>query len=140
MRRLALFVAFLIASLGSLGMVLRGASYAYAGESIQQEDLQRFYQEINRESFKGKYPKVPVRWNDLTDPDAYGITRFDRGIPYAMELDRKTVHSKSFAMDVIRHESCHIATNAEAKRRKEDPHGPTFVSCMARILETDTAD
>ena len=121
-------------------MVLRGASFAYAGESIQQEDLQRFYQEINHQSFGGKLPEVPVRWSDLTGADAYGITRFDHGVPYAMELDRQTVHSKSFAMDVIRHESCHIATNAEAKRRKEDPHGATFVSCMARILETDTAD
>ena len=140
MRRLALIVAFFFAALGTLGMVLRGASYAYAGESIRQEDLQRFYQDINRTSFDGKLPDLPVRWGDLTEADAYGITRFDRDVPYAMELDRQTVRSKSFALDVIRHESCHIATNREAKRHKEDPHGLTFVACMARVQENETSD
>jgi hypothetical protein len=134
-------------------MALSGATYAASFTSlgfvstnpgprdeIRNEDLQRFYQDINRASFGGNLPDVPVRWGDLTEADAYGITRFDHGVPYAMELDRETVRSASFALDVIRHESCHIATNGEAKRRGEDPHGATFVACMARIQEDETGD
>ena len=107
---------------------------------IRNRDLQRFYQDINRASFGGNLPDVPVRWGDLTKADAYGITRFDHGVPYVMELDRETVRSASFALDVIRHESCHIASNGEAKRRGEAPHGATFAACMARIQEDDTGD
>lgn len=132
-------VAFIV-SLSGLGAVLRGASYADARDPVRQADLQRFYGEINRESFGGKLPEVPVRWGDLTKDDAYGITRFERGVPYAMELDRRTVRSASFARDVIRHESCHIATSGEAKKRKEDAHGPTFVACMARIQDGENND
>jgi predicted SprT family Zn-dependent metalloprotease len=139
-RRLVVFPAFFLVSLGGLGVALLGASYADSREQIRPEDLQRFYREINRESFDGKLPDVPVRWGDLMKSDAYGITHFERGVPYAMELDRETVRSKSFALDVIRHESCHIATNGEAKRRKEDPHGATFVACMARIQENQEGD
>ena len=126
-------------------MALRGASYAASlsaegRDQLRQEDLQRFYREINRGSFDGQLPDVPVRWGDLTKSDAYGITHFERGVPSAIELDRGTVRSKSFALDVIRHESCHIATNGEAKRRKEDPHGSTFVACMSRIQENQEGD
>ncbi len=132
MRRPALFIA----AFACLAMVLRGATYAGTREQIRQEDLHRFYQEINQESFGGKLPDVSVQWSDLTEADAYGITHFDRGVPYSMELDRRTVQSKSFALDVIRHESCHIATNREAKLRHEDPHGLTFAACMARIQQS----
>ena len=110
------------------------------GEQLRQDDLHRFYQSINRESFGGQLPEMPVLWGDLTKNDAYGITRFDRGVPYEMDLDWNTVKSKSFALDVIRHESCHIATNTEAKRRKEGPHGLTFVACMARIQKNERED
>src|SRR5215831_2528512 len=124
-----------IVSLGCLGILLRGSGYADSREKIRPEDLHRFYQEINRNSFEGKLPDVPVRWGDLGRDNAYGITHFDNGVPSSMELDRRTVQSASFALDVIRHESCHIATIKEAKRLKEDPHGATFAACMARIQE-----
>jgi len=149
MRRPALFVAFFIAATACLGMALRGSTYAASFRhrnfvsarpehrsflnQTGQEDLHGFYQQINQDSFDGKLPDVRVNWGDLTAADAYGITHFDRGTPYLMELDRETVRSESFALDVIRHESCHIATNHEAKQRNEDPHGPTFTACMARI-------
>jgi hypothetical protein len=81
-----------------------------------------------------------VRWGDLSKDDAYGITHFDNGVPSSMELDRRSVRSASFALDVIRHESCHIATIKETKRLKEDPHGATFAACMARIQENEQAD
>ena len=110
------------------------------GNEISNRDLQRFYQDINRASFGGNLPDVPVRWGDLTDADAYGITRFDHGVPYVMELDRGSVQSASFALDVIRHESCHIASNGEAKRRGEAPHGAIFAACMARIQNDETGD
>lgn len=156
MRRPALFVTFFIAATACLGMALRGSTYAASFrhrnfvsaspelrsslDQIGPEDLHGFYQQINQDSFDGKLPDVPVSWGDLTEADAYGITRFNRGTPYLMELDRQTVRSKSFALDVIRHESCHIATNHEAKQRKEDPHGPTFTECMARIQNREEND
>ena len=121
-------------------MVLGGAEHAASSEQLQPADLHRFYQEINQESFDGKLPDVPVSWGDLTKDDAYGITHFDHGVPYSIELDRRTVKSGSFALDVIRHESCHIATIREAKRLNEDRHGATFVACMSRIQETEKGD
>ena len=147
MRRMALFVVIFLVSLGCLDVALGRVSHAAGVRSlylpnpeIKEADLQGFYQEINRESFSGALPDVRVRWGDLTEADAYGITHFERGVPYAMELDRKTVLSRSFALDVIRHESCHIATNGEAKRRKEDAHGATFVACMERIQDDEKGD
>ena len=83
-------------------------------------DLQRLYQEVNHDSFAGSLPNVPVRWSDLTKDDAYGVTHFDKGVPYSIEVDRQSVKTESFALDVLRHESCHIATIGEAKRRNED--------------------
>lgn len=131
MRRLALFLV----SLGCFGIILGGAGHAAPREQALPMDLHQFYQDVNRESFEGKLPDVPVRWGDLSRDDAYGITHFDKGMPYLMEVDRQSVRSESFAMDVIRHESCHIATNREVKRLKEDPHGATFAACMAKIQE-----
>jgi predicted SprT family Zn-dependent metalloprotease len=134
-RRLALFtVAF-----ACLAVILGGAEHAASREQFQQVDLQRLYHEVNRESFAGKLPDVPVRWGDLTKDDAYGVTHFEKGVPYAIEVDRQSVKTESFARDVLRHESCHIATIGEAKRRNEDRHGALFVECMARIQSDDKA-
>ena len=107
---------------------------------LLQADLQRLYGQVNRESFAGKLPKVPVSWGDLTKDDAYGITHFKNEVPLSMEVDRKSVQSESFALDVIRHESCHIATIHEANQLKEDKHGATFAACMSRIQETEAGD
>lgn len=136
MRRLALFLV----SLGCFGVVLGDAGHAASREQVQQLDLHHLYQDVNRESFESKLPDVPVHWGDLSKDDAYGITHFDKGVPYLMEVDRRSVLSESFALDVIRHESCHIATNREAHRLKEDPHGATFAACMAKIQENEQAD
>lgn len=103
-------------------------------------DLHVLYQHVNRDSFEGKLPDVPVHWGDLTKDDSYGITHFKNEVPFSMELDRGSVRSESFALDVIRHESCHIATIHEANRLREDKHGATFAACMARIQETEAAD
>jgi len=135
-RRLALFLF----SFMCLGVVLGGAEYAASRPAIQQADLQRLYGQVNRESFAGKLPEVRVSWGNLTKDDAYGITHFNNEVPLSMEVDRESVRSESFALDVIRHESCHIATIHEANRLKEDKHGATFAACMARIQETEAAD
>lgn len=145
MRRLALFVV----SLACLGTLLGRSGYAHShvtpGHDISHEnlgpaDLHRIYLEINQGSFAGKLPDVPVRWGDLSKDDAYGVTHFDHNVPTSMEVDRQSVHTESFARDVIRHESCHIATIREAKRLREDQHGATFAACMARVQDDDTAD
>ena len=136
MRRLVLFIV----SLGCLGIALGGASYADSHDLFRQTDLHRLYQNVNQTSFEGKLPDVPVRWGDLSKDDSYGITHFNKEVPYSMELDRQTVRSESFALDVIRHESCHIATIHEVKRLKEDPHGATFAECMSRIQSSESAD
>jgi predicted SprT family Zn-dependent metalloprotease len=135
-RRLALFAV----SLACLGMILGGAGYADSHAVVRQMDLHLLYQQVNHESFEGKLPDVPVRWSDLTKDDSYGITHFKNEVPYSMEVDRASVKSESFALDVIRHESCHIATIHEAKRLKEDRHGATFAACMDRIQENEKAD
>ena len=136
MRRLAPFLV----SFACLGVLLGGAEHASSRTMIQQADLQRLYGQVNRESFAGKLPQVPVSWGDLTKDEAYGITHFKNEVPLSMEVDRRSVQSESFALDVIRHESCHIATIHEANRLKEDKHGPTFAACMSRIQETEAAD
>ena len=136
MRRLVLFVV----SLACLGTLLGRSGYAHSHEQLGQSDLHRIYGEVNRASFAGKLPDVPVTWGDLTKDDAYGITHFEKDVPYAMEIDRQSVHTESFARDVIRHESCHIATIREAKRLHEDQHGATVSSCMARVKDDESAD
>ena len=136
MRRLALFLA----SFACLAVLLGGAEHASSRTMLLQADLQRLYGQVNRESFAGKLPEVPVSWGDLTKDDAYGITHFKNEVPLSMEVDRKSVQSESFALDVIRHESCHIATIHEANRLKEDKHGATFAACMSRIQETEAGD
>ncbi len=139
MRRLVLFAI----SLACLGTVLGRAGYANshdAATGTAQPNLHRLYLEINRASFAGKLPDVPVTWGDLTKDDAYGITHFEKDVPYGMEIDRQSVHTESFARDVIRHESCHIATIREAKRLREDQHGASFTACMARIQGDEAAD
>jgi hypothetical protein len=136
MRRLALFlVAF-----ACLAVILGGAEHAASREQLQQTDLQRLYQEVNQESFSGRLPEVSVRWGNLTKDDAYGVTHFQKGVPYAIEVDRQSVKTESFALDVLRHESCHIATIGEAKLRNEDRHGALFVACMSRIQSDEKAD
>ena len=136
MRRPVLFIA----SVACLAMVFGGTQYAASREQLRQPDLQRLYHEINQESFEGKLPDVPVSWSDLTKDDAYGVTHFEKGVPYSIEVDRQSVKSESFAMDVLRHESCHIATIREAKRKHEDQHGPTFAACMSRVQQSADAD
>ena len=136
MRRLALFLV----SFGCLGMILGGAEHAASREQVRQVDLQRLYEEVNHDSFAGSLPTVPVRWGNLTKDDAYGVTHFQKGVPYEIEVDRQSVKTESFALDVLRHESCHIATIDEAKRRNEDRHGALFVECMSRIQSDDKAD
>jgi len=121
-------------------VILGGAGYAKSGVAARQMDLHVLYQQVNRDSFEGKLPDVPVHWGDLTKDDSYGITHFKNEVPYSMEVDRGSVQSESFALDVIRHESCHIATIHEANRLREDKHGATFAACMAKIQETEAAD
>jgi len=135
-RRLAIFVV----SLACLGTILGRAGYADSVQPLRQTDLHRLYLEVNHASFAGQLPDVPVRWGDLSKDDAYGVTHFDKDVPFGMEIDRQSVHTESFARDVIRHESCHIATIREAKRKHEDQHGATFAACMARVQGNDTGD
>jgi len=150
-------VLLFVVSLACLGTLLGRVGYAHSheafhrssngasrempgGEMLGPGDLHRIYLEVNRASFSSKLPDVPVSWGDLTKDDAYGITHFDNNVPTSMEVDRQTVHTESFARDVIRHESCHIATIREAKRLHEDQHGSTFAACMATIQDSESAD
>ena len=136
MRRPVLFIAFLLC----FGMMFGGAEHAASREPVDQTDLQRFYREINQESFEGKLPDVPVRWGDLSKAGAYGVTHLDKGVPLSIEVDRQSVKSESFAMDVLRHESCHVATIREVKRLHEDEHGAMFAECMSKVQRTERAD
>lgn len=127
-------------SLLCLAILMAGSGYALGRERSRPVTLHDLYLQINRESFGGQLPDVPVTWSDLTKDQAYAVTHFDHGVPFSMEIDRATVKSESFALDVIRHEGCHISTLQQVKQRHEDPHGPTFYACMSRIQQTVPAD
>jgi hypothetical protein len=46
--------------LSSLGIIFGGMTYARGRELLRQTDPHRVYEQINRESFDGELPDVPV--------------------------------------------------------------------------------
>jgi GGDEF domain-containing protein len=69
-----------------------------------------------------------VKWGDLRDDDADGITYRYTDDSFAIVLDRSQNTSESEARETLRHEACHVATWG-------DGHGPKWQSCMAGKTE-----
>ena len=113
-------------SVVAVAVILAGARYAIARESLRDTNLHEIYERINQESFDGKLPNVPVTWDDLAKQDALGITDFDEsGKAFSIELDRKEITDADDLRRVLRHEACHVFTG-----HLDDAHGVAWQDCM----------
>jgi predicted SprT family Zn-dependent metalloprotease len=93
-------------------------------------DPHDIYADINRDSFHGALPDVPVTWADL-DGERYGTTQFYMDGTAAIEIDRDTVLTERMLREVVAHEMCHVDTRAEIGG--EDAHGEKWRACMTRF-------
>jgi predicted SprT family Zn-dependent metalloprotease len=121
-----------------VAIILCAVHYAVAQEQLRDLNLDTIYQDINRDSFGGELPDIPVEWADLTDK--YGVTAYDG--TFEIRIDRVMNTSRADVVETLRHEACHVATVEHLNG--EDPHGPVFERCMMRfdaspeIQETNT--
>lgn len=106
-------------------------SYARGPEPFRQTDPHRVYEQINRESFDGQLPDVPVVWGDLTGD--YGLTLFYPDSSVKIVIDRKSVTSEHQLRETLFHESCHVLTRYLVEQTGQDAHGPAFQACMQRF-------
>lgn len=106
-------------------------SYARGPETVRQTDPHRVYEQINRESFDGQLPDVPVVWGDLTGD--YGLTLFYPDRSVKIVIDRKSVTSEHQLRETLFHESCHVLTRYLVEQTGQDAHGPAFQACMQRF-------
>jgi hypothetical protein len=117
-----------VISVLSIIVIVSGLMYAHARESVRDMDLQAEYQTISRENFRHELPFVQVSWDDLGQEDARGRTDYLDTVPTAIRIDRETNPSRSYALETLKHESCHVFLG-----RQEDPHGALFQTCMLRF-------
>jgi hypothetical protein len=127
MRRLIHITVFL----AGLAVILLGARYAIARESLRQADLPGLYQQINQESFNGTLTDATVEWWEL--PEDYGDTRFYSDGRVEIRIDRDSVTDEEQLTETMRHEMCHVATHEEVVRLHQDDHGELFQRCMGRF-------
>ena len=106
-------------------------TYARGRELVRQADPHRIYREINRESFDGELPDVPVLWGDLIGD--YGVTLFYPDGAVKIVIDRQSVTSEHQLRETLSHESCHILTRYQVEQTGQDPHGAAFQACMLRF-------
>jgi predicted SprT family Zn-dependent metalloprotease len=100
------------------------------GKELSLSDPHDVYLQINRQSFNGGLPDVPVKWSTLKD--AYGVTEFDDG-SVKISVDRVSVTSEAQLLQVIQHEACHVQTHRIVEQTGEDSHGGAFQNCMKRF-------
>jgi hypothetical protein len=115
----------------AVAVICAGATYSYDRERLRHADLLAWYQQINQEKFGGKLQDAPVEWGDLTEDDANGMTYFYSGGAARIKIDRKTVTSEKRALEVLRHEECHVFVN----RQEAEEHGAMFQECMKRFTQ-----
>jgi hypothetical protein len=123
--------AQLAVSLACLVIIGAGARYAWARETLRDTDPHEIYMQINRKSFDSALPDIPVAWA-YAGEDRYGQKHF-----YAdgsdIEIDNQKVLSENFLREVVRHESCHVATRSDVEVSHQDVHGALFEECMKRF-------
>jgi hypothetical protein len=112
-----------------LGIIFAGLTCAR--ELLQQTDPHRFYKQINRESFDGQLPDVPVVWGDLIRD--YGVTLFYPDGSVKIVIDRQSVTSEHQLRETLSHESCHVLTRYQVQQTRQDAHGAAFQACMQRF-------
>jgi hypothetical protein len=116
----------ILTAIAALSVIVCGARYAYARESLRKTDLEAWYQEDNAKYFAGELESVRVRWGDLRAEGYLGVTQGNsRGLEIV--LDRNELRTEADARDVLHHEICHVSTLDEMPM-----HGPEFQECMRR--------
>jgi predicted SprT family Zn-dependent metalloprotease len=114
----------------ALMTIIWGVRFAVAQEHRRTpEFLEGRYRELNRTFFDNSLPPVRIEWADLTDVDVMGRTFQESDDLFVIQVDRNTNFGHDDLQDTVEHETCHVAT----WRKQEDPHGPLFQACMARI-------
>jgi hypothetical protein len=115
-----------LVAVAALAVIVCGARYAYARESLRGVDLDGWFQEDNARFFGGELQPVRVRWGDLRAEGYLGVTQGNsRGLEIV--LDRNELRTEADARAVLHHELCHVSTFDE-----EPTHGPEFQECMSR--------
>ena len=112
----------------SVVVIIGGTDYAVGRERLRDTDLKRYYQKVNRESFREELPPATVEWGYLDD--AYGRTYFEDETKIV--IDRAAVTSEKQLHEVMAHEMCHVATQ-QAINDGEGDHGPSWTACMERF-------
>ena len=121
-------------SLLSLAVIFFGIRYAVGRERLRDPDhLHALYQKTNKEFFGGQLRDVELKSHDLSDYEAEGITYQAAENKFVIVLDPNWSTSEAEALDIMRHESCHVATWDVSN--PDDPHGPPFQECMKRFEE-----
>lgn len=105
--------------------------YARGRELPRHTDPHQVYGQINRESFDGELPDVPVVWGDLTGD--YGVTLFYPDGSVKIVIDRQSVTSEHQLRETLFHESCHVLTRHLVQQTGQDAHGAGFQACMRRF-------
>ena len=119
-------------SLLSLAVIFFGIRYAVGRERLRDPDhLHALYQETNKEFFGGQLRDVELKSHDLSDYEAEGITYQYSGNKFVIVLDPNWSTSEAEALEIMRHESCHVATWDVTD--PNDRHGPPFQECMKRF-------
>lgn len=124
----------ILVSLLSLAIICFGVRYAVARERLRQTDPHAIYQQVNSESFNNELPDVPVRWSDAGD-DNYGLTHFYDDGTALIDIDPRNVTTEAMLLETVRHESCHIYSQAVVEETRQDVHGEAFQTCMKRFEE-----
>jgi hypothetical protein len=114
-----------------LGIIFGGMTYARGRELLLQTDPHRVYEQINRESFDGELPDVPVVWGDLSGD--YGLTLFYPDGSVKIVIDRQSVTSEYQLRETLSHESCHVLTRYLVEQTGQNAHGAAFQACMQRF-------
>jgi hypothetical protein len=117
-------------SLISLAAISTGCGYALAHQQLPQEYPQTVYREINRHSFQGNLPDVPVTWGYLDK--RLSQTNSYSGRATDIQIDRTTVNSEELLKEALRHEACHVAVGPDLLRTTQAVDGKLWQTCMKR--------
>jgi predicted SprT family Zn-dependent metalloprotease len=124
--------ARILVSLLALAVICFGIRYAFGRERLRDPDhLHALYQKTNKEFFDGQLRDVELKSHDLSEEKAEGITYQETENKFVIVLAPKWSTSEAAALDIMRHEACHVATWDVMD--PNHPHGPPFQECMKRF-------
>jgi hypothetical protein len=118
-----------LVSIVALAVILLGVRFAYGRERLRKTDLHAWYREDSAQFFDGQLPDVYVRWGNLQEQEAVGMTEVDEEGFLEIILDRYDNTTADEARATLRHEECHCSLWGH----EEPLHGPEFQACMTRL-------